>query len=150
MHRLKRRNEKVVEYDNDNIFAKILRGEMPCFKIYEDEETLAFMDIMPRGNGHCLVIPKKPCRNLLDAEPETLAAVHKIVQKVALGAMEAFSADGISIQQFNEDAGGQEVYHYHVHVIPRKAGVKMGPPGIMGDMDDIKANGEKLAVKLNG
>lgn len=139
----------MADYDNENVFAKILRGEMPCFKVYEDEMTFCFMDIMPRGNGHCLVIPKKPARNLLDIDAQSLAAVHITAQKVALAAMEVFSADGISIQQFNEDAGGQEVYHYHVHIIPRVAGVKMGPPGIMGDMDAIKANGEKLFSALN-
>lgn len=139
----------MADYDNENVFAKILRGEMPCFKVYEDEMTFCFMDIMPRGNGHCLVIPKKPARNLLDVDAQSLAAVHMSVQKVALAAMEVFSADGISIQQFNEDAGGQEVYHYHVHIIPRVAGVKMGPPGVMGDMDAIKANGEKLFSALN-
>lgn len=139
----------MTEYDNDNIFAKILRGEMPCFKVYEDDSTLCFMDIMPRGTGHCLVIPKEPCRNLLDAKPETIAAVHQVAQKIAQAAMKVFSADGITIQQFNEDAGGQEVYHYHVHIIPRKAGVRAGNAGIMGDMEKIKANGEMLAAALN-
>ena len=132
------------DYDNDNIFAKILRGEMPCFKVYEDENVLAFMDIMPRGEGHCLVIPKAPCRNMLDATPETIAHVHQAAQRIAQAALKAFSADGITIQQFNEDAGGQEVYHYHVHVIPRHEGKRMGPAGVMGDMEAIKANGEKL------
>lgn len=137
------------EYDNDNIFAKILRGEMPSFKIYEDDNTFVFMDIMPRGKGHSLVIPKAPCRNMLDATPQTIAFVHQTVQKVSQTAMAAFGADGITIQQFNEDAGGQEVYHYHVHVIPRYEGQRMGPPGNMGDMDAIKANAEKLAAALN-
>lgn len=140
----------MTEYDPDNVFAKILRGEMPSFKVYEDAETYAFMDIMPRGTGHCLVIHKTPFRNLLDGDPEAIATVHKTVQKIAKAAMTAFDADGISIQQFNEDAGGQIVFHYHVHIIPRKAGVKMGPPGVMGDMDEIKANGEKLAAVLAG
>lgn len=136
------------EYDNDNIFAKILRGEMPCFKVYEDDHTLAFMDIMPRGVGHCLVIPKVPCRNMLDASPEAVAQVHKTAQRVALAAVKAFNADGITIQQFSEDASGQEVYHYHVHVVPRHEGKKFGPAGVMGDMELIKANGEKLAKAL--
>jgi histidine triad (HIT) family protein len=136
-------------YDTDNIFAKILRGEMPCFKVYEDDTVLAFMDIMPRGEGHCLVIPKAACRNMLDASPETISHVHQAAQKVAHAALEVFRADGITIQQFNEDAGGQEVYHYHVHVIPRHEGKRMGPAGVMGDMEAIKANGEKLAGVLN-
>lgn len=138
----------MTKYDDQNVFAKILRGEMPSFKIYEDESTYAFMDIMPRGEGHCLVIHKEPFRNILDGPPEAIATVHKTVQKVAKAAMVAFEADGISIQQFNEDAGGQIVFHYHVHIIPRKAGEKMGPPGVMGDMDEIKKNGEKLAAAL--
>ncbi len=137
-------------YDNDNIFAKILRGEMPCFKVYEDDNVLAFMDIMPRGEGHCLVIPRAPCRNMLDATPDTIAHVHQTAQKIAQAALKAFNADGITIQQFNEDAGGQEVYHYHVHVIPRHEGKRMGPAGVMGDMEAIKANGEKLAAALAG
>jgi len=136
------------EYDNENVFAKILRGEMPSFKVYEDNDTYVFMDIMPRGPGHCLVIPKSPCRNILDGNPEIIATVHKTVQKVARAAMEAFDADGITIQQFNEDAGGQIVFHYHVHVIPRHDGVRLGPPGVMGEMEDIKAAGEKLAKAL--
>jgi len=136
------------EYDNDNIFAKILRGDMPCFKVYEDDHVLAFMDIMPRGEGHSLVIPKAPCRNMLDATPETIAHVHQTAQKIAHAALKVFNADGITIQQFNEDAGGQEVYHYHVHVIPRHEGKRMGPAGVMGDMEAIKANGERLAGAL--
>lgn len=135
----------IPEYDIDNIFAKILRGEMPCFKVYEDDYTFAFMDIMPRGEGHCLVIPKAPCRNMLDATPEAIAYVHQTAQKIAHAALKAFGADGITIQQFNEDAGGQEVYHYHVHVIPRHEGKRMGSAGVMGDMEAIKVNGEKLA-----
>jgi len=138
----------MTKYDDQNVFAKIIRGEMPSFKVYEDELTYVFMDIMPRGEGHCLVIHKEPFRNILDGSPEQIATVHKTVQKVAKAAMTAFDADGISIQQFNEEAGGQIVFHYHVHIIPRKAGEKMGPPGVMGDMEAIKANGEKLAASL--
>ena len=136
------------EYDESNVFAKILRGEMPSFKVYEDEKTFVFMDIMPRGEGHCLVIHRNPFRNILDGPPEAIADVHKTVQKIAQAAMQAFNADGITVQQFNEDAGGQEVYHYHVHVIPRKSGVRMGPPGVMGDMDRIRENSERLAAAL--
>ena len=135
----------MAEYDPENVFAKILRGEMPCFKVYEDDDTLCFMDIMPRGEGHCLVIPKMPYRNLLDGDADSIAATHKIVQKISKAAMQAFNAAGISILQFNEAGGGQEVFHYHVHIIPRQEGEKIGKPGIMGDMDTIKANGEKLA-----
>jgi len=138
----------ITEYDNDNIFAKILRGEMPSFKVYEDDHTYAFMDIMPRAPGHCLVIPKMPYRNILDANTESLGHVIATAQKIAKAGMQAFDADGITVQQFNEDAGGQIVFHYHIHIIPRHKGIKMEPPGVMGDMDEIKANGEKLASKM--
>lgn len=136
------------EYDTDNIFAKILRGEIPAHKIYEDEETLAFMDIMPRGDGHCLVIPKSPARNILDMEPDSLSAVMRVVQQLSRAVMAAFNADGVTIQQFNEAAGGQEVFHYHCHIIPRHDGVKVGPPGIMGDGEQIAANAERIRVVL--
>ena len=115
-------------YDPNNIFAKILRGELPCHKVYEDDKVLAFLDIMPRAPGHTLVLPKAPARNLLDATPEDLAAVSRATQKIAKAAMAVFGADGITVQQFNENAGGQVVFHLHVHVIPRKAGVPMKPP----------------------
>lgn len=135
-------------YDNQNIFAKILRGEIPCFKIFEDEETLCFMDIMPRTEGHCLVIPKSPCRNMLDATPEQLAACMKTVNKVANAAKTAFAADGITLFQFNEAAGGQEVFHLHFHIHPRHDGMAIRPPGTMGDMDVIKANAERIIAAL--
>src|SRR3569832_1732221 len=110
-------------YDPQNPFAKILRGEFPCYKVYEDDHTLAFLDIMPRAPGHTLVIPKAPARNLLDVSPEDLAHVHQVAQKIAKAAMSVLGADGITIQQFNESAGGQVVFHLHVHVIPRGPGV---------------------------
>ncbi len=132
-------------YDNDNIFAKILRGEMPCHKIYEDDDTFAFMDIMPRGDGHCLVIPKRPARNILDVSPEDLASVMATVQKVSAAAINAFGADGLTIQQFNEQAGGQVVFHLHVHIIPRFEGVKLRPhTGEMENQEILKKNAEKL------
>jgi histidine triad (HIT) family protein len=112
-------------YDPTNIFAKILRGEIPCHKIYEDEHTLAFMDVMPQVDGHCLVIPKTPSRNLLDADPLTLAHLMGTVQKIAIAAKQAFNADGIQIRQYNEEAAGQTVFHLHVHIMPIKIGVPM-------------------------
>jgi len=135
-------------YDDQNVFAKILRGELPAVKLFEDEDTFVFMDIMPRGPGHCLVIPKTPFRNLLDANPKSLAAVAITAQRMAKAVMTAFNAEGVTIQQFNETAGGQLVFHYHVHVIPRHDGVKLNPPGIMGDMDEIAALGEKIKTAL--
>ncbi|MCX8954952.1 HIT family protein [Ruegeria sp. NA] len=135
-------------YDPDNIFAKILRGEIPSSKVYEDADTLAFMDIMPRADGHLLVIPKTPCRNVLDATPDQLAAVMNTVQKMARAVMKAFDADGVTIQQFNETAGGQEVFHLHFHVLPRHDGVSMRPPGKMGDFDLIAEHAEKIKFAL--
>ena len=132
-------------YDTNNVFAKILRGELPAQKVYEDADTLAFMDIMPRGDGHCLVLPKKPSRNLLDVEADSLAAVMRTTQKVAQAAMRAFGADGVTVQQFNEPAGGQVVFHLHVHVIPRFEGVCLKPhTGQMEKPDVLSANAEKI------
>jgi len=136
-------------YDDQNIFAKILRGEMPCHKIYEDEATFAFMDIMPRGDGHALVIPKEPARNLLDVEADSLEAVMRTVQKVANASMRAFGADGITVQQFNEPAGGQVVFHLHVHIIPRFDGASLKPhTGEMEKPEILAANAEKLRAAL--
>ena len=109
-------------YDPSNIFAKILRGEIPAHKIYEDEHTLAFMDVMPQVDGHCLVIPKKASRNLLDADPIVLSHLMNTVQKVAAAAKKAFNADGLQIRQYNEEAGGQTVFHLHFHILPMKNG----------------------------
>ncbi len=115
-------------YDTNNIFAKILRGELPCHKVYEDERALAFLDIMPRAPGHTLVLPKAPARNLLDVAPDDLAHVMAVAQKIAKAQIKVFGADGITVQQFNESAGGQVVFHLHVHLVPRKAGEPMKPP----------------------
>lgn len=135
-------------YDEHNVFAKILRGELPCHKVYEDDATLAFMDIMPRGEGHTLVIPKAPARNILDADPNTLAAVIKTAQKLARAVKTAFTADGVTVQQFNEAAGGQVVFHLHVHIIPRFEGVGMKPPGTIGDPQALARNAEKIRAAL--
>ncbi|MCF6321688.1 MAG: HIT family protein [Rhizobiaceae bacterium] len=132
-------------YDDNNVFAKILRGEMPCYKVYEDENTFVFMDIMPRGPGHALVIHKRPARNILDADDEMLAQVYSTVRKISQAAMKAFEADGLTIQQYNESAGGQMVFHLHVHVIPRFDGVKMRQSS--WDMESTKAL-EENAAKL--
>ena len=136
-------------YDDQNIFAKILRGEIPSFKVYEDDDTFCLMDINPRSDGHCLVIPKTPCRNMLDATPEQLAACMITVKKVANAAKQAFEADGITIFQFNEAAGGQEVFHLHFHVLPRHADLRLRPPGTMADMDALNAHAAKLRAALS-
>ena len=137
-------------YDPNNIFAKILRGELPCYKVYEDDKALAFLDIMPRAPGHTLVLPKAPARNILDIEPADLAHVAAVAQKIARGAIKAFAADGITIQQFNEGAGGQVVFHLHVHIIPRKQGVAMKPPASEKEKPDVLAeSAKKLAAALS-
>jgi histidine triad (HIT) family protein len=137
-------------YDTNNIFARILRGELPCHKVYEDEDILAFLDIMPRGDGHTLVIPKAPARNLFDIEASALARLIKGVQKVAIGAKSAMGADGVTLQQFNEAAGGQVVFHLHFHIVPRFDGVKMRPPtGEMADPDVLKRHAELIRRALN-
>lgn len=135
-------------YDPNNVFAKILRGEMPAHKVAEDDASLAFMDIMPRSEGHVLVIPKGPYRNLLDITPEAYAAMGPMVQRVAVAARKALGADGITILQANEMASGQVVYHLHVHVMPRWAGVELQRPGIMGDQKALAANAEKIRAAL--
>jgi histidine triad (HIT) family protein len=131
-------------YDPNNIFAKILRGELPSYKVYEDDKSLAFLDIMPRSPGHTLVLPKAPARNILDIGGDDLAHVMMTAQKVAKAAMKVFSADGITIQQFNEGAGGQVVFHLHVHVIPRKTGVAMKPPASAKEKPEVLAEHAKM------
>jgi histidine triad (HIT) family protein len=136
-------------YDTNNIFAKILRGELPAHKVFEDDKTFAFLDIMPRAPGHALVIPKSPARTLLDVTPDDLAAVALTTQKIARAAMTVFAADGMTIQQFNEAAGGQVVFHLHVHVIPRKTGVAMKPPASFNEDPAVLADqAAKLAAAL--
>lgn len=136
-------------YDPNNIFAKIIRGELPCFKVYEDDKALAFLDIMPRAPGHTLVLPKAAARNLLDVPADDLAHTAKIAQKIAKAAITAFGADGVTVQQFNESAGGQVVFHLHVHVIPRKDGVAIKPPAAEKEKPELLAeHAAKLAAAL--
>jgi len=138
-----------MSYDPDNIFAKILRAEIPSHKVYEDEHTYALMDIMPRADGHVLVIPKTPARNLLDAGPAQLAAVITTTQKVAKATMTAYGATGVTVQQFNEDSGGQEIYHLHFHILPRHDGVALRPPGVMADQAVLADLAAKLRAVLD-
>ncbi|MEM9318749.1 MAG: HIT family protein [Pseudomonadota bacterium] len=137
-----------MSYDNDNVFAKILRGELPSERVYDDDHTMCFMDIMPRADGHCLVIPRTAARNVLDANAAQLAACLATVQKVSRAALDAFEAEGITLQQFNEAAGGQEVFHLHFHILPRHPGQPLRPPGKMEEPEVIKANAEKLRAAL--
>ena len=136
-------------YDGNNIFAKILRGEIPSTRVYETDNVVAFMDVMPQGTGHTLVVPKAPSRNLLDAKPETLAETIQVVQKIANAVKKAFNADGVTVIQFNEPAAGQTVYHLHFHVIPRFEGVELKPhTGKMEDAAVVESNAEKIRTAL--
>jgi histidine triad (HIT) family protein len=136
-------------YDSSNVFAKILRGEFPCHKIYEDEHVLAFLDIMPRAPGHTLVIPKAPARNILDVTDEDYMHVARATRRIARAAMSAFKADGITVQQFNEAAGGQVVFHLHVHIMPRHDGIALLPPASRKeDVKVLEDNATKLAAAL--
>ena len=136
-------------YDPQNIFAKILRGELPCYKVYEDDKVLAFLDIMPRAPGHTLVIPKAPARNILDISPDDFAHVARAAHKISAAAMKALKADGITVQQFNEPAGGQVVVHLHMHVMPRHDGVALLPPASKKeDGKVLEENAAKLKAAL--
>ena len=140
----------MASYDPNNLFARILRGELPSHKVYEDDRAFAFLDIMPRAPGHTLVIPKAPARNILDVKPDDLAHVMAVAQKIAKVSVDVFGADGVTIQQFNESAGGQVVFHLHVHVIPRKAGAAMKPPAAEKEKPDTLAEqAKKLAAAIS-
>lgn len=136
-------------YDDNNVFARILRGELPAHKIYEDEHVLALMDIMPRGAGHSLVIPKTRARNILDVEPEALAELSKAVQRLAKASKAAFRADGVTIHQYNESAGGQVIFHLHFHIIPRFDGQDLKPhSGTMEKPEVLAAHADSLRKAL--
>ena len=136
-------------YDEQNIFARILRGEIPSEKLFEDDHVLAFMDIMPQVDGHCLVIPKKPSVRLLDADPTVFLPLFTAVQKLGNAVTTAFNADGVTIMQFNGSAAGQTVFHLHVHVMPRKVGVPVKPhSGKMEDIEIIKKNAALIRAAL--
>jgi histidine triad (HIT) family protein len=138
-----------MDYDPQNVFAKILRGELPCHKVYEDDRAFAFLDIMPRAPGHTLVLPKAPARNLLDISPDDLAHVMKVAQKIAIAAKKLFVADGVTLHQFSEAAGGQVVFHLHVHVIPRHQDVPLKPPAsFKEDPAVLSEQALKLAAAL--
>ena len=136
-------------YDDQNIFAKILRGEIPATRVYEDDDVVAFMDVMPQGKGHTLVVPKAPSRNLLDADAATLGPLLVAVQKIARAVKAAFEADGVTVIQFNEPAAGQSVFHLHFHVIPRFDGVALKPH--TGDMEEarlLQVHADKIKAAL--
>lgn len=136
-------------YDPGNVFAKILRGELPSHRVYEDEAAVAIMDVMPSTDGHCLVIPKAPSRNILDADPRVLAQLMPAVQKLARAVKKAFEADGVAVYQFNESASGQSVFHLHFHIVPRFDGVPQKPHGSkMADQAVLVANADKIRAAL--
>ena len=141
--------ETSMPYDDSNVFAKILRGEIPSHKIYEDDDVLVFMDVMPQAPGHTQVVPKAASRNVLDADPEVLAKVAPIVQRTARAVKEAFLADGVTVVQFNEPASGQTVFHLHYHVIPRHEGVPLMPHGRTMEKPEVLAgHAEKIRKAL--
>lgn len=136
-------------YDPNNVFAKVLRGELPSHKIYEDDDTLAFLDIMPRSEGHVLVVTKEKATDLFDVSPQALAKLMAVVQKLSPRIQEAVGANGVLIAQFNGAAAGQTVFHLHVHIIPRKEGTELKPhAGIMADQAQLTATAEKIKKKL--
>ena len=137
-------------YDPNNILAKILRGEIPSIKVYEDSDTLAIMDIMPQADEHVLVIPRAPSRNLLDADPATFKPLYETVQIIARAVQQAFGSDGVLVQQFNEAAAGQSIYHLHVHVLPRNVGEPLRPhSGKMADQALLAKHAEMIRQALN-
>jgi histidine triad (HIT) family protein len=139
----------MASYDPSNVFARILRGELPSYKVYEDDRAFAFLDIMPRAPGHTLVVPKAQARNILDVAPDDLAHVMKVAQKIARAGMKVFDADGVTVQQFSEPAGGQVVFHLHVHVMPRKTGVALKPPASFNeDAAVLSDQASRLAAAL--
>ncbi|CAN5301192.1 HIT family protein [soil metagenome] len=136
-------------YDPNNIFAKILRGEFPCYKVYEDDHVLAFLDIMPRSPGHTLVIPKAPARNVFDITPDDFAHVARAAHKIAAAARKAFKADGMIVAQASEAAGGQVVFHLHMHVMPSHDNVGLLPPASRKeDSKVLEDNATKLIAAL--
>jgi histidine triad (HIT) family protein len=137
-------------YDDSNIFARILRGEIPSHKVYEDDVALAIMDVMPQADGHVLVLPKAAARNILDVDPDVVSALMPRVQKLARAVKTALDADGVTILQFNEPAGGQTVFHLHFHIVPRWAGVPLRPhSGVMEKPEKLAAFREKIVAALD-
>ena len=139
-------------YDPDNIFAKILRGDMPSVKVCEDDDVLAFMDVFPQSEGHVLVVSKtSTARNILEIEPETLAKLTSAVQRTARAVEKALKPEGLSLMQFNGDAGGQTVFHLHFHIVPRWTDRPMKGHGHapMADAEQLKALAQKIAAALD-
>jgi histidine triad (HIT) family protein len=138
------------DYDPDNIFAKIIRGEVPCYKVYEDKDVLAFLDLFPQARGHTLVIPKHgTARNILEVDPDTLCILYRTAQKLAKGLVEELKPDGIQVLQMNGGPGGQSVYHIHVHLIPRWPGQPLGIHAqVKGNSEELEALAQQLAKRF--
>ncbi len=140
-----------MNYDDDNIFARMLRGEIPCEKIFEDEHSFAFLDIMPRAPGHTLVIPRAKASGFLDIGADDLCRLMVCVQKLAPVIVKALDADGFMLQQFNGAGAGQTVFHLHIHIVPRYAGRPLRPHGEqMEDTDVLAGVGAKIRAALGG
>ncbi|MGQ8973427.1 MULTISPECIES: HIT family protein [Acinetobacter] len=135
-------------YDDQNIFARILRGELPAIKVYEDDQVLAFMDIMPQADGHTLVIPKSPAVTLLDLDPEVAAYTIQIVQKVAKAIEKGLGVEGIVLMQLSGTAAGQTVPHVHFHLVPTSLHNLGKHALVMGDQEKINALAEKIKAAL--
>lgn len=137
-------------YDNDNIFAKIIRGEIPAARIYEDADVLAFMDAFPQAKGHVLVISKtSKARNLLDVEPEVLSQLAAATQRIVQAVATALNPDGVIVTQFNGAPAGQTIFHLHFHIIPRWEGVALGRHGGgMADPAELKSLAAQIAEQL--
>jgi histidine triad (HIT) family protein len=137
-------------YDPNNLFARLLRGEIPCVKVYEDDHALAFMDIFPQAPGHTLVIPKTPSCNLLDIPVAALGPYMHSVQRVAQGVRDAFNAEGLTVFQFNGAAGGQTVFHLHFHIIPRdgSSGLKGHGQSSRADDEELKSHARAIAAAI--
>ncbi|WP_322979298.1 HIT family protein [Pseudomonas sp. C11] len=140
------------QYDSDNIFAKIIRGELPCFKIYEDEDVLAFLDLFPQSYGHSLVIPKRAAaRNILEIDTDNLAKVMATVQKVAQALVDELQPAGVQVAQFNGAPAGQTVFHIHMHVIPRFEGEGLGIHAAnKADPAELEKLQARLSKRLQG
>ncbi len=139
-------------YDDQNIFAKIIAGELPCHKVYEDDHSFAFLDIMPRTAGHTLVLPRTAAENILDIDAESLAHLMATVRKLAPKIVKAMDADGFILQQFNGAAAGQTVFHLHVHILPRKEGGRLkhhGSEDNMADEKDLEAVAARIRAEID-
>mgnify|MGYP001407978560 FL=1 len=137
-------------YDNDNIFAKILRGEASAFKVYEDDFSLAFMDVMPQVAGHTLVIPKDPTEDIFNADPIILGHTMATVQKVGVAVKRAFDVPGVMLAQLNGKAAGQTVFHLHFHILPRAGGVDLQMhAGAMADFAELEAHAQRIKAALD-